>query len=145
MAKETAISQRFSSSSHDTLGSRKSAMCRSSTGLRGIAGPGPSVVAAVCEVLCLPCSFARAAGAGVDRNQALAPGAQRPLLFLRSTTTLPVNTISPSFSGIATGSSCQCRRSRANGVPPTHVAPFITERIELKEQVILPVKERPGR
>ena len=73
---------------------------------------------------------------GINSDQTFFAGTQKPLLFSRSTTTLPVKIMTPSFSGMATGSSCQCSRSSTDGVAPTHVAPLIAERVVLEEQMV---------
>src|ERR1700730_10713113 len=156
MAKETAINQRFSFSSHDTLGSRKSAMCRSITGLaayRVQVRPSSRLYARFC-VCRVPSLVLREPVYTVTRHSAR--GAQKPLVFSRSTTTLPVNAISPSFLWDCDRKLPPIQEVRANGMPPTHVAPFITEPIELIEEVYAseavrlrrgdtPCESKPGR
>src|SRR6202022_294703 len=89
---------------------------------------------------CVAGYLPRAAGAGVYRNQALCSGRAE------ATGVLAVHYDAARERHFAVLLS-DCDRKllpiqevRANGVPPTHVAPFITERIELIEEVILLVK-----
>lgn len=105
-----------------------------------ISSPGLSVIPAVGEILCLPCLLRVAAMTGVNRDQAL---------LLRAAQAAGVLAVDDDaarehhFAVLLRDCDWKLipmQQIRTDGVSPAHVTPLIAEGIELKEEVVFPVK-----